>query len=205
VPQSGTLIIHESHEPGWLYRLPQRYSTGNVISHHGLIDLHAARCKEMTLRRTINIGDKTAGLITFPRGPSKLYLDDIELIYQTLINAAEERGKNSESGQVAPVAIYAGEAVADSPEDLREARPEELKRVRIALNDPVVTVDLWRPSLADVSAVGSDSDGSALAVGIRDFVNQRRSLRHGFRWFTGRSDVDIFLGTLLLASGIWAR
>jgi hypothetical protein len=43
----------------------------------------------MALHRVIKISPESPGLVNYRLGPSKLYLDDIDLIYQELLKAAE--------------------------------------------------------------------------------------------------------------------
>jgi hypothetical protein len=142
------------------------------------------------LRREIKIQpDDDPGLVRHRLGPSKLYIDDIALICDTLREASESRAKATDT-EAAPVVITAGEAMADSAEDLRDATPSELRSVRIALDRPLVSVDLWARS-ADVSAQSSDVDGKALALGIRDFVKSKRSWRGINVFVNGREVLPI--------------
>jgi hypothetical protein len=168
----------------------------------------------MALRREIKTQAQSLGIISYDLGPAKIFLDDVQLIYDTLFVAASKRAessqRNKEDSTVTQdsqekeisVAISAGEAKADLPDDLRDANPEELERVRIAIKDPLVSVDLWR-QYADVSAESSDPEATALAVGIRDFVNNKRSLRSAFH-FWGRKEIAFFMIALGLSIGVSA-
>jgi hypothetical protein len=127
------------------------------------------------LRRSIKIEfePEDPGLVHYRLGPSKLYLDDVNLIYETLIAASKERAGDGNSP--APVVITAGEATADSPEDLRDATSKELKKVTVGLDDPLLFVELWATH-AGVTAKAADREGKALATGIRDYIKSRRTL-----------------------------
>lgn len=146
----------------------------------------------MPLHREIEIADES-GLVQYRLGPSKLYIDDIRLIYSLLLENSKAR--TGESGEeAAPVVITAGKATADLPEDLSEARPEELQTVRVALDRPLVAVDLRRRG-AVVTAQSSDPRATALARGIRDDVNSKRSMV-GIKVF--KSPADGFLTVLIV-------
>ena len=139
---------------------------------------------KLPLHRTIEIADEP-GLIRYRLGPSKLYIDDVRLIYEHLVD--DSKARTRESGEeAAPVVITAGKATADLPEDLSEATPKELQTVRVALDRPLVTVDLWRRG-AGVTAQSSDPRATALARGIRDNVNSKRSLL-GIKVFKSSAD-----------------
>lgn len=97
--------------------------------------------------------------------------------------------------------ITAGDATADKPEDLRDATPEELRRVRLALDSPLISIDLWEYR-ADISAGASDTDGRALADGIRNFINDKRYLRGGYKLFDNLGDILAFLAASTLGIGI---
>jgi len=93
------------------------------------------------------------------------------------------------------IIIKAGEAYADLPDDLRDAKPEELHRVRIVTRRPAIMVDLKQ---RNANVWTSDPDAKDLAAGIRDFVNRRRSFWGTFfSW--ERSEVILVLLTLGLA------
>jgi len=146
------------------------------------------------LNRMIEIKNDDPGLIRHRLGPSKLYLDDVRLICNTLKIASEARARDDgEFDKVAPVVITAGKATADSPEDLCDAWPKELQTVKIALGRPVVSVELYRRS-AGVTAQSSDIEGKAVALSVRDYVNSKRSLA-GVKIF--KSPGDAFLITLI--------
>lgn len=127
------------------------------------------------LRRSIKIEiePEDPGLVRYRLGPSKLYLDDVNLIYETLVAASKERAGDGNSP--APVVITAGEATADSPEDLRDATPKELRKVTIALDNPLLFVELWA-TYAGATAKSADREGKALAMGIRQHIKSRRTL-----------------------------
>ena len=84
----------------------------------------------MALHREIKALSNEPGLITNRLGPAKLYLDDIQTIYDALNNAANEkparlwqewrRNSLSDGIETSPVVITAGEAIANEPDDLRE-------------------------------------------------------------------------------------
>lgn len=146
----------------------------------------------MGLDRTIEIRNDNPGLIRFRLGPSKLYLDDIRLICKTLRKASEADVKDSkEIRAAAPVVIAAGKAIAESAEDLRDAWPDELRTLKIALGRPVVSVELYRRSAA-VTAQSSDVEGRAIALGVRDYVNGKRSLA-GVKIFKSPGDALLIM------------
>jgi hypothetical protein len=127
----------------------------------------------------------------------------VELIYETLLAAASEKAANSQTddsrdNKAASIIITAGEARADLPDDLRDARPEELQKVRVAIKNPVISVDLFR-RYADVSIISSDPEAKELAAGIQDFVNRRHSLRAVY-YFWGSAEIALFFLSLTLAT-----
>src|SRR5690348_3243605 len=129
----------------------------------------------MALRRDLPIEDEP-GLIRHRLGPSKLYLDDVERIYNHLVGASEKKAKESgENKEAAQVKITAGKGtIADLPEDLCEANAEELLEVSVALDWPVVSVDLWRRG-AGVTAQSSDPEARELARRIHEHIKSKRS------------------------------
>jgi hypothetical protein len=128
------------------------------------------------------------GLIRHRLGPSKLYIDDVELIYDLLVDASNTRAE--ESGEKpAPVVITAGEAVADLVENLSDATPKELLKVHIALDQPLVSVDLWR-RWAVVTAQSSDPKARELALSIRKYVKDKRSVT-GVKLFKSLGDESL--------------
>jgi hypothetical protein len=139
----------------------------------------------MAIHRRIEIADDDPGLTRYRLGPSKLYLEDVALIHKTLVDASETRAKKS-GEEAAPVVITIGEATADWPADLSDATPKELLRVRVALDRPVVSIDLWRRG-AGVTAQSSDPLATRLACGIRDDVNGKRSMA-GIKIFKSSAD-----------------
>src|SRR5271170_222522 len=152
----------------------------------------------MAFTREIEMKNGDPGLIRYRLGPSKLYLDDIRLICNTLKIVSETRAEDSEkkSGEAAPIKITAGKGTADYPEDLREAWPNELQTVKIALDRPVVSIELYRRS-AVVTALSSDTEGKTVALSVRDYVNSKRSLA-GVKIF--KSSLDAFLIALIVAA-----
>jgi hypothetical protein len=163
----------------------------------------------MALRRVIKTQSQDSGFVRYTLGPAKAYLDDVQSIAEALLAAAQKRAKDSEANEPVQVLIAAGEAIADEPSDLRDARPEELQRARIAIKDPLISVDLWKRG-ASVSTVSSDVEGQELAVGIKEFVNRRRSPRAAI-FLTGGvysiltlvSGVAIAIGLLVQAHKLW--
>jgi hypothetical protein len=163
----------------------------------------------VALRRVIYAPDQRPGLVSYRLGPAKLYLDDIEAIYQLLLNTgqhgvaeldeATDLDKRSVEKQ-SSVQITAGEAIADLPEDLRDAKPRELKRVSLALKSPAVVVELGY-LIARVSALRSCAAGRAAAEGIRDYVNSRVRPYSGFWFVRGTHDVIMLTAAVLLAAG----
>jgi hypothetical protein len=123
------------------------------------------------LQRDLPVKDEP-GLIRHRLGPSKLYIDDVERIYNGLDKAAKARAGDTTA---ACVVITAGKGTrADLPEALRGANAKELPKVSLAIDGPVVSVDLWRRG-AGVTAQSSDPGGSKLADDIRDYVREERS------------------------------
>jgi hypothetical protein len=156
----------------------------------------------VALRRVIHTPSQRPGLVIYRLGPAKLYLDDIDLIHQTLRRVGEERCKELPPGETlstAVVSITAGEATADVAEDLSEARPEELRKVRISLGLPLVVVQLGYPASASVSALASDADGLAAAQGIRDYVNSRSRWHSRLRPIRRPGDVLILIIALVIS------
>jgi hypothetical protein len=154
------------------------------------------KARFMALRRVIYPPGQRPGFSTFRLGPAKLYIDDIEVIHKTLLEAAEKRKPELAEGESASVVITAGEATADVPDDLSEARVEELRRIRLTLNNPVIVVELCYPLQSRVSAMDSDADGRAVAEGIRDYVNGRS------RWYSGLRPVRSLWDGLMLVGGL---
>jgi hypothetical protein len=128
---------------------------------------------EVALRREIKIQPQDASLVRYRLGPARIYLDDVQAIYETILKETHKRVQDSEDGKSIEIFIRAGsDASAESPDDLRDAKPEELRRVRIGTSRPPILVELGLDS-ADVSA--SDPEGKDLVAGIRNYVNRRRS------------------------------
>lgn len=126
----------------------------------------------MGLRRNIQLpGDM---LVRHRLGPSKLYIDDVQIIYDFLITAAEARAIR-EGTEAASVVITAGDAVAQSgPYDLRDATPRELQEVQLSLARPLVSITLSR-QWAGATAQASDNEGTSVARGIQAYINKRRT------------------------------
>jgi hypothetical protein len=137
----------------------------------------------MALRRVIKTGSSGSGLVRYRLGPSRLYLDDLQSIYDSLSAVVEKRDKVSDSHESEDPAdethvgieIEAGEAIADELIDLRDARPKELEELRISSRNPRITIDLWK-RIAVISAFSTDREAEELAIGIRDYINSRRSV-----------------------------
>ncbi|WFB07388.1 hypothetical protein LRS74_10250 [Streptomyces sp. LX-29] len=156
----------------------------------------------MALQRSIKIPSNDPGLVRYRLGSSKLYLDDVQIIYEAL------KELERKSGCVEAVSLTAGDAIADEPDDLRDATSEELKSVRLALKDPLVSVDLW-DERADVTA-SSNTESRAVAVAIRDFVKGKRNLRGGYALLQGAFDKCALLSAVIIAGvfllmdiGLW--
>lgn len=157
----------------------------------------------MALRREIKIETEDAGPIRFRLGPARLYLNDVELIYETLLAAASKKAvdsstDDSQDNKAASIIITAGEARADHPCDLRDAQPEELQKVRIAMKDPAISIDLYR-RYANISTVSSDSEAKELAAAIHSFVNRHYSPRAAYH-FWGSAEIVLFFLSLTLAT-----
>jgi hypothetical protein len=135
----------------------------------------------MALRREIRITAQYARPTRCRLGPAKIYLDDVQLIYESLAKAAIKRAKDSNVTEPAQIFIGAGEAYAESPDDLRDAKPEELQKVSIGIEHPAIVVDLHR-RFASISAYSDveDYDGEEVANRIRNYINSRRSFRAAF-------------------------
>ncbi len=146
----------------------------------------------MALRREIEIKSQENGPVKYKLGPARLYLDDLQLIYDTLFSFARKRSGDSADTNSVHLEIKVGDAVADEIDDLRDARPAELRNVRISLRDPLVTVSLRR-SYADLWAASTDIGSQELAAGIRDYVKGRRSLLSAMR-----STSAMYVGSLFL-------
>lgn len=144
----------------------------------------------MALRRVIKVVEapppELEKSVEYNLGPSKLYLDDIRLIYQTLLDSAiSARSADSEDSKAGqPVDIFVSGATADAPEDLRDATPKELRYVSIISINPGVGVFLGSQFKSTIRVLSPSGEGIALA--IRDFVNGKRSFRgafnNGFIW-----------------------
>ncbi|MFJ4619787.1 hypothetical protein [Streptomyces sp. NPDC088812] len=153
----------------------------------------------MALHREIEISQQgDPGFVRYRLGPSRLYLNDVELIHTTLVKAAKERADSLDT-EAAEVRITARDATADAPGDLRDATLSELQRVRISVEAPLISVDLWSEN-ADVSAQASDAEGKAVAEGIKKFVDAKRSLRGGYQWLDGTHDVVLLISGIALAA-----
>jgi hypothetical protein len=152
----------------------------------------------MALRREIKVQPEDFGPIRYRLGPARIYLDDVELIYEALLAVADKKTEGSQDNKAASIIITAGDARADLPDDLRDARPEELQKVRIAIKDPAVSVDLFR-RYAVVSAISSESGAKELAAGIRNSVNRRRSFWAVY-YFWGSAEITVFSLSLILAT-----
>lgn len=114
-------------------------------------------------------------LVRHRLGPSRLYLDDVQLIYESLVRAACERVSNDEGIEAAPVVITAGDSVAESgPDDLRDATPRELQDVQLSLARPLVSITLSR-QWAGATAQASDNEGMKVARGIQAYINKRKT------------------------------
>ncbi|MFH0177222.1 hypothetical protein [Streptomyces cacaoi] len=155
----------------------------------------------MALYRRVKIPPSDAGLTRYRLGPSRLFLEDVQAIYDALCEAAKQRAEESEDGEASSVTIVADETPADSPQDLLEATPEELRNLRMASKKPLVSVDLWS-HYADVSAQSSDVEGEAVARGIRDYVNRRRHWRGGYRFFDNVMQLLLFLLGIVTAVAV---
>ena len=157
----------------------------------------------MALRREIKIQPEDFGPIRYRLGPARIYLDDVELIYETLLaaageNAGDSKDDDAQDYKATSIIITAGDARADLPDDLRDARPGEVQRVRIAIKNPAISVDLFRRH-AVVSTISSEPDAREVAVGIQNFVNRRRSLR-ALYYFWGSAEIAVFSLSLILAA-----
>lgn len=55
----------------------------------------------MALRREIKIRAQYPSLASYRLGPAQLYLDDVQVIYSSLVKAAVKRAKDSNDGEPA--------------------------------------------------------------------------------------------------------
>ena len=94
----------------------------------------------MALHREIKVNTDEVGLVTSRLGPAKLYLDDIQTIYDVLFKTVDKKLRIPGILKRPSVVITAGEAIADLPNDLQEATRDELREVKITLNEPLITV-----------------------------------------------------------------
>ncbi|MGW4421936.1 hypothetical protein [Streptosporangium sp. NPDC004631] len=135
-------------------------------------------------------------------GPAIVCLDDVRDIFDAVTDFTHNKSTDTnEDSKLKPVQIVAGNAVADSPEDLKDATQEELQRVSIISRFPRISVDLWNRH-AEVVVDSEDLPSRAFADGIADFVDSRRinPIFHIFRLS------DIFMPALfitLLAYSLW--
>lgn len=155
----------------------------------------------MALRRSIRTSGPRAYQKTL--GPALLFLDDIETIRQSLLDAAAERAALNREDEPdfveadVSVSVSAGTAEADDVDDLREAAREEIDQLSLSLRNPRIQVNLWRRG-ADVSADAEDDDARRLADDIAKFIEDHRPWSRGLRFSPRGSTVPVFA---LLATG----
>src|SRR5258708_10782498 len=121
-------------------------------------------------------------------GPAKLFLDDIQDIISAIesfiVKRQKEEGSSltangkEEPSEPSAVVIVAGNAIADSVEDLREASKEELNHLSLVLESPHFNIDLWHID-ADITTVRDDLEARTLADDIAAFVKSKRALFRG--------------------------
>jgi hypothetical protein len=137
----------------------------------------------MALRREIKTQPKRSKAARYRLGPAKLYLDDVQLIYDTLFSTAQEWASDSADEEPIDIELKAGDALADEVSDLRDARTEEIKKVTISADGHLFSViACLHSSVATIWAISVDSKGEELAAGIRDYINGRRSLSLAIRF-----------------------
>jgi len=146
----------------------------------------------MALRREIETQAQDSEIIHYHFGPATIYLDDVQLVYDKILAAVTEKAQDSQGqrlrrklrilrdDQAPSIVIKAGEAHAGSLSDLSEARPKELKEVYLIIESPEISVAFTRQD-AGISVSSSVPNGQELAIGIRNYINKRRSLREAIR------------------------
>lgn len=82
---------------------------------------------------------------------------------------------NEYEKEIHQVIVTVREVRADTIFDLLEATPKELRQVRLSLQSPRITVDLWT-MFADVTVDDDDDDAKAVSDAIRTFVRKRRTV-----------------------------
>lgn len=127
-------------------------------------------------------------------GPSLLYLDDVQSIYDMLVTFAEcsTSGNSPETGaslrriseSYDSVIILADDTEVDAIEDLKEITHGKLSHLSLVLLHPYVQISLWRNG----AGIAFDSDNSksrGFASSIKDYINSRRQfwVRFGFERF----------------------
>ncbi|MCO1616736.1 hypothetical protein M8C11_18650 [Micromonospora sp. CPM1] len=129
------------------------------------------------LRRNVRRGRTEHTLIL---GPARLYLDDLEEIWREVsaLKAPENDPLRDWQGNLT---IRAGDAEADSIDDLSKASRSELDDVSLLnfKSGKPVTVRLSRRQ-AYVSVDSTDAEGVKLAEDIKSYIDKRRSAAVSF-------------------------
>ncbi|QFY09587.1 hypothetical protein GBF35_25660 [Nonomuraea phyllanthi] len=142
-------------------------------------------------------------------GPARLCLDDIRDLLDAVKEFQGGRSKkendssgtevaNDPSENMSSVKLLAGNAVAESVEDLKEATPEELRHVSISSREPLMEIDLWHTS-AEITVDTQDVAARAFADSVASFIGERKAspLIFAFR------PIDWLFIPLMLSYGIF--
>lgn len=117
-------------------------------------------------------------------GPAKLCLDDVRDLLDAVKVFQEDSTKkekgapavqaaNEPSEESRPVTLLAGNAVAESVDDLKEATPEELGHISIVSREPRIEIDLWH-AWAEVTVDTQDVTSRAFADSVAKYIKERR-------------------------------
>lgn len=141
----------------------------------------------MALHRKIRVGtEDEAPYFGMHFGPATVYLDTV----QAIVDVLTEHGTRDDG--VAPeVFISLGDFRADEVDDLRDARRDELKTLRLSVQD-FAYVRLWE-DLAGLS-VPNTPEGKTLGRAIAARINEQRTWRD---WLWVSRPIQAILATLL--------
>lgn len=120
-------------------------------------------------------------------GTLRLYLNDLDDVARWL------RPRTSAAS------LWAGDAIADEPADLRDAAARELRAVRFVTSDPAVVVDLHR-SRARASTTDSTDDARALVDDVYRLLRVRHQRRVGFIQAVRSNALGVFVTAVALAT-----
>ncbi|MEV1173567.1 hypothetical protein [Nonomuraea sp. NPDC049784] len=142
-------------------------------------------------------------------GPAQLCLDDVRDLLDAVKefqgdiakeekDPSEREASNDLSENPHSVKLLAGNAVAETVEDLKEATPEELRHVSISTREPRIEIDLWHTS-AEITVDTQDVAARAFADSIASFISERKAslLTFAFR------PIDWLIIPLMLSYGIF--